>query len=797
MTETSLKHKLAELASRKGIRIVGPNCLGVIAPRAGLNASFAAHSVAKGDLALVSQSGAITVSLIAWAAQRNLGFSGLVSLGDMSDVGFGDTLDWFAQDAGTRAILLYVEAITHAKRFMSAARAAARIKPVIVIKAGKSRRAAQAAATHTGALAGADDVYDAAFRRAGLLRVSGIEDLFEAAETLGRIPPFAGERLGIVTNGGGLGVLTVDELEEAGGKLAQFTPETLAALDAKLPESWSHGNPADIVGDADAARFEAALGPILADANTDAVMVLHCPTALSRSEEVAEAVVRSLEQHRKISMRKKPVFAVWLGSNERTDEIFTKAGIPHFETDAVRGFMHSVNWRKSRDELMAMPPVYEKVECDTELARKIIADAIGKKTRWLPATDVFALLQCYGIASAETIDAADAVEAAKLCVPLIESYGACVVKIKSPDITHKTEVGGVALDLSSPDEVSRAVNGMLQLAKRLRPEARIEGVTLHPMIKRPHGRELIAGLAEDPTFGPIVLFGQGGKAVEVIRDRAIGLPPLNRTLAQDMIRRTRVSRLLAEYRDTPAADRTAIANVLVNLAQMSADIPEIQSLDLNPLIADENGVMALDARIEIAPAQPLTRYGANPRFAIAPYPKALEQHLTLRSGHKVFLRPVRPEDESLYPALFAKVSKEDLRLRFFAPIREFSHQFIAQLTQIDYARAYALAAVEESTGEIAGVVRLMHDPDDISGEYAILVRSDWKGRGLGWHMMHLVIDYARETGLRYIEAQVLPENKPMLDMCANLGFSIANDPEDPALRYVRLDLSKVQSGAIV
>jgi acetyltransferase len=338
----------------------------------------------------------------------------------------------------------------------------------------------------------------------------------------------------------------------------------------------------------------------------------------------------------------------------------------------------------------------------------------------------------------------------------------------------------------------RAVEGMMQLAGRLRPQARIDGVTLHPMVRRPHGRELIAGLAEDPTFGPVVLFGQGGKAVEVTRDRAIGLPPLNMTLAQDMIRRTRVSRLLGAYRDTPAADREAIAAVLVNLAQLAADIPEIKSLDLNPLLADENGVIALDARIEIAPAQPLTRYGANPRFAIAPYPKALEQHVTLRSGDKVFLRPVRPEDENLYPALFAKVSAEDLRLRFFAPIREFSHQFIAQLTQIDYARAYAVAAIDEASGDIAGVVRLMHDPDDISGEYAILVRSDWKGRGLGWLMMHLVIDYAKATGLKYIEAQVLPENKPMLDMCSDLGFSIANDPEDQAIRYVRLDLEKMQ-----
>lgn len=794
--ENSLKHRLGELAKRSGMRIVGPNCLGVIVPAGGLNASFAAHPVAKGDLALISQSGAIAVSLIAWAAQRNIGFSGLASIGDMADVGFADLLDWFAQDAGTKAILLYVEAISHAQRFMSAARAAARIKPVIVIKAGKSRRAAQAAATHTGALAGSDDVYDAAFRRAGLLRVGGIEELFEAAETLGRITPFTGERLAILTNGGGLGVLTVDELEAAGGKLADFSEGTLATLNAALPESWSHSNPADIVGDADAARFETALGPILKDAHTDAVMVMHCPTALSKAEEVAEAVVRALDHHRKTEIRKKPVFAVWTGATERTNEIFTKAHVPHFDANAVRGFMHCVRWRKSRDELMALPPALDGVVNDTETARTIIAKAVERGERWLPPSDVHAVLKCYGIHAAEAIRSETAEEAAKASIPLIEANGACVVKILSPDISHKSDVGGVALNLKSPEEVARVAAGMMQLAARLRPQARIEGVSLHPMIVRPHGRELIVGLADDPTFGPVILFGHGGKAVEVFRDRAIGLPPLNMMLAHDMIRRTRISRVLDAHRDEPAADREAIARTLVRLSDLSADIPQIKSLDLNPLIADADGVISLDARIEIAPAQPLSRYGANPRFAIAPYPKAQEQHFILRSGHKVFFRPVRPEDENLYPALFAKVSPEDLRLRFFAPVREFSHQFMARLTQIDYARAYAVAAIDEVNGEIVGVVRLMHDPDDLSGEYAILVRSDWKGRGLGWKMMRMVIDYARETGLKYIEAQVLPENKPMLEMCADLGFSVINDPEDQALRYVRLEVSKLQTDAL-
>ncbi len=788
--ETSLKFRLSDLAKRSGMRIVGPNCLGVIAPKSGLNASFAAHDVAPGEIALVSQSGAITVSLIAWAAQRNIGFSGLASIGDMADVGFADLLDWFAGDIGTKAILLYVEAITHARNFMSAARAAARIKPVIVIKAGRSQIAAQAAATHTGALTGSDDVYDAAFRRAGLLRVGGIEELFDAAETLGRITPFSGNRLAIVTNGGGLGVLTVDELEAAGGTLATFTEATQEALNACLPASWSHANPADIVGDADATRFEAALQPILADANTDAVMVLHCPTALSKSEEVAAAVVQALDAYNEKSLRRKPVFAVWLGATEKTDSIFSKAHIPHFETGAVRGFMHCVNWRKSRDELMAMPPALSLDKYDAPKAREIILQALGREERWLAPLDVDAVLRCYGISGAKIAKAGSAEEAANLCAPLLETYGACVVKLLSPDITHKSDVSGVRLNLKSSDDVLLAGQEILASAKKLRPQARIDGLTLHPMINRPHGRELIAGISEDPTFGPVILFGQGGKAVEVYRDRAIGLPPLNMTLAHDMIARTRISRLLAAHRDEPAADLDAIASVLVKLAQMSADIPQIRSLDLNPLIADQDGVIALDARIEIAPAQPLTKYGANPRFAIAPYPKTLERNVTLRDGTHIFIRPVRPEDEELYHPFFEKVSQEDLRLRFFSPVREFSHQFIARLTQIDYARAYAVAAIDEATGQMIGAVRLMHDPDDMRGEYAILVRSDWKGRGLGWRLMELVIEYARETGLKQIEAQVLPENRAMLEMCAGLGFSITNDPDDQALRYVRLDLER-------
>jgi len=787
----SLKAQLQALAARTQLRIIGPNCLGVLAPRIGLDASFAAHRPPAGDLAVISQSGAITVSLLAFAAERRVGFSGLVSVGDMADVDFDDLLDWFAIDAGTRAILLYVEAIQDAKAFMSAARAAARVKPVIVIKAGRSRRAAQAAATHTGALAGADDVYGAAFRRAGVLRVDTIDELFAAAETLGRIAPFPGDRLAILTNGGGLGVLAVDELAALGGKLADFTPATIAQLNATMPPAWSHANPADIVGDADPARFAAALAPILEDPNVDAAMVIHCPTAVSHGDEVAQAVVDVVREHRRTAFRAKPVFAVWLGADERSNAIFGEAGIPHYASGGMQGFMHLVNWRKSRDALMATPAGVPDGEPDVAGAQAIVAGALARGERWLDAVEIVKLLTAYGVPCADAQLAASPEEAAKIAAPMIAEHGSCVVKIFSRDITHKSDVSGVVLDLTTSEAVREAATTIIARARTAQPDAHIAGVTVHPMVRRPNGRELIAGLAEDPTFGPVVLFGRGGTAVEVINDKALALPPLDMGLARAQIERTRVARLLRSYRDKPQADIDAVALTLVRIAQMSADIPQIMGLDLNPLIADENGVIALDARVQIEPCLEPARAGANPRFAVAPYPRFLEQTLVLRDGASIFARPVRPEDEAMYRRFFHRVTMEDLRLRFFAPVKDFNHVFIARLTQIDYARAFALCAIDESDGEMAGGVRVMHDPDETSGEYAVLIRSDFKGRGLGWALMKSAIDYARSVGLEKLKGYVLPENRAMLDLCEQLGFEVLDDAEDPGLKMVILDVRKM------
>lgn len=788
----SLSARLTEIAARTGMRIVGPNCLGVIAPRSGLDASFAAHAAVAGDLAVISQSGAIAAALLAWAHERKIGFSGLVSVGDMADVDFADLLDYFALDHQTRAILLYVESIRDAKGFMSAARAAARVKPVIVIKSGRHARAARAAATHTGALAGADAVYDAAFRRAGLLRVADISELFAAAETIGRIKPFQGDRLAILTNGGGVGVLAVDNLLDLGGKLADLSDDTRAQLESFLPATWSHANPVDIVGDADAARFGRSLTLLLDDPANDAVVVMHCPTALSNSEATARAVADAVEAHRRASLQPKPVFAVWLGATPASNAIFEAARIPNYRGGATRGFMHLVRWRDNREALMAVPPnLPGDFKPDVEAARTIVAKALADGHTWLGPVAITGLLQAYGIPIAPASLARTPEEAAEPAARLIAEFGACVIKILSPDITHKSDVGGVVLNIETPEAAVAAARAMLARVTAARPEARLEGVTLHPMVRRPHARELIAGIAEDPTFGPVIVFGRGGKAVEVINDRALALPPLDLRLAHDLIERTRVVRILRTYRDEPAADIDAAALMLVKLSQLSADIPEVRELDLNPTLCDEQGIIVIDARIAIAPAQQPHVHGSNLRFSIAPYPKGWERHLSLRDGVKIFVRPVRPEDEDMYRRFFETVKPDDLRLRFFAPVKEFSHAFVARLTQIDYSRAFAICAIDESNGLMVGGVRLIKDAEATSGEYAILLHSDFKGRGLGWNLMKLMIEYAEDEGLTRVEGQVLSENTTMLTMCEQLGFHVRDDPEEHGIKLVHLDLERL------
>jgi acetyltransferase len=789
----SLAASTEAAARRNGVRLVGPNCLGVLVPGAKLNASFAASMPSVGDLALVSQSGAIATGLVEWAARRTIGFSTIVSLGDGIDVDFGDLLDYFALDRATRAILLYVEQITDARKFMTAARAAARAKPVVVVKSGRNQQGAKAAMTHTGALAGSDAVYDAAFRRAGLLRVLGLDELFAAAEMLGQVRAIPGRRLAILTNGGGIGVLAVDRLADFGGTLAEISPPTMQRLDAALPPIWSHANPADISGDADGARYETALQELLADPANDAILVMNVPTALASATDAAKAVVEVVKRHRGRIVAAKPVFAVWVGGSDAAAESFERAGIPDFanESDAVGGFMHLVRYREAQETLLATPPnMPADFSPDVAVARGLIEGALAAGQKWLDPVAATRLLAAYAIPAAPALLARDPDEAATIAAPLIEGGSAVVVKILSPDIVHKSDVGGVRLNLASAAAVREAVTQILARARELMPQARLAGVTVHPMIVRPKARELIAGIADDPTFGPVIVFGCGGTAVEVINDKALALPPLDLKLASDLIARTRVSRILRAYRDVPAVDERAVALVLVKLAQLAADFPEIREVDLNPFLADETGLIAVDTRIALAPLdRGKPGPSGHPRFAIRPYPKQWERHLTLPDGASVFVRPVRPEDEELYPPFFGAVTPQDLRMRFFAPVKEFTHAFIVRFTQIDYARAMAFLAIEESSGRLMGVVRLHANANYDTGEYAILVRSDLKGRGLGWLLMQMIIEYAQSEGIGTIEGQVLRENTSMLAMCRELGFEVVADPDDVDICTARLRVS--------
>jgi len=783
----------AERAAQKyGMRLIGPNCLGVMMPAANLNASFSAHMPVAGNLALISQSGAIAAGMVDWAAQRGVGFSGIVSIGDQLDVDIADLLDYYAMDGKTRAILLYVESIKDARKFMSAARAAARIKPVVVVKSGRMAQGAKAAATHTGALAGSDAVYDAAFRRAGILRVSDLRELFDCAETLGRVESPPGKRLAILTNGGGIGVLAVDRLVELGGIPAAISPAAREKLDAVLPPTWSGSNPVDIVGDADPARYAAALEVLLADASNDAILVMNVQTAIASADDIAatvtDAVGKYRQQHRGFA---KPVLAVWVGADQKIGDLLSGAGIPNYPTedDAVRGFMHLVQHREVVATLAQVPPAMPSAFIpDIDAARRIVSAALADGRQWLDPVEVKRLLEAYEIAMVETFAAADAEQAVVHASAIFAQGATVVLKIMSRDIVHKSDVGGVVLNLTTPDAVRSATTDILARAKALRPEARIAGVIVQAMMVRPKARELILGLADDPTFGTVVVFGRGGTAVEIINDKALALPPLDLQLARDLIERTRVSRLLRAYRDVPAVKPDAVALVLVKLAQLAADIPEIRELDINPLLADEAGVLAVDARVAVGSVDRKFGGSGPANFAVRPYPSQWQRHLEVKDGWRVLARPIRPEDEPVIHEFLRHVTSHDLRLRFFAPMKEFTHEFIARLTQLDYARAMAFVAFDEATNEMVGVVRIHSDSIYETGEYAILLRSDLKGKGLGWALMQLIIEYAKSEGLKTISGDVLKENTVMLEMCRHLGFEVKADPVEHNICDVKLVL---------
>ena len=711
-------------------------------------------------------------------------------MGDMADVDVGDLLDVLAADISTGAILLYLETIPAARKFMSAARSAARAKPVIVIKSGRTQESARAAATHTGALAGGDAAVGAAFRRAGLVRVDELEELFAAAETLTSLKPVAGNELLIVTNGGGAGVLAVDDLIKSGGRLAKLDDAVIAALDKVLPATWSRANPIDMIGDAPPKRYRDTLDIVLPGCKADAILVVNCPTALASSSDAAQAVLDAIARTPQPE-RVPPILTNWPGDAAAAEarRKFREASIPNESpTDAVKGFFYLWQHTKAQEELMRTPPrETERTRVAEEAARSVMRVAATAARRLLTEPEAKAVLSAYGIPTVTTRVAATPEDVERIARDLLERAPSIAVKILSEDISHKSDVGGVKLGLRSAQEARAAAERMHEHAHELQAEARLQGFTVQPMIVRQRAHELLLGVYQDRLFGPMILFGAGGTATEIIQDTAVALPPLDAELARDLMGQTRIFKLLEGYRDRPAADLKAIADAVTRLSQLVVDCPAVRELDINPLVADETGVVALDARISIEPGE-VEMEGPNPRLAIRPYPNQWERWADTESGERIFIRPIRPTDEYLYGEFVAKLSPEDIRFRFLAPRKEFSHKFIARFTQIDYARAMAFVALDRKQNALLGVAHLVADPDYVKGEYAVMVRSDLKGTGIGWALMRQLIRYAEKEGLRELNGDVLQGNQRMLEMCRALGFAISPDPEDLSIRKVRLTL---------
>jgi len=778
----SLKQAMLDAANPYLLRILGANSAGLLAPGIGLNASIAAGGAAPGRIAFVSESGALMTGVLDWARSRGIGFSSFVSLGESADVDFGDVLDYLASDGGTSAILLHIESLRYARKFMSAARAAARSKPTVVLKAGRSLELASAGACLSGVLATPDDVYDAAIRRAGMLRVYTTEQLFAAVETLARAKPLYGERLAILGNGAGPVVLALDALQYAGGAPALLQEDTVRKLRELIPE-WRGEGPLNIRGDAPPERYHDVVEVLLHDPGANAVLMIHAPNAVVAPSEVARAVAPLA----RASSRN--VLGCWLGVQSVLEArtIAASAGMPAYRTpeDAVNGFMQIVHYRESQNLLMQVPASVGDGEPDRELARRLVRAALDKGRYLLADPDTKAILAAYGIPVVPTRAAAtpeDAVRAAR------EIGFPVAVKILSPDVAQKSDVGGVTLDLDSDEAVLAAAERMRRRLPQLQPGARLEGFIVQAMARNPEAHELILGAATDPVFGPVILFGQGGLAVEQAADHAVALPPLNTVLARELVARTRVARLLEGYRNHPRADMDAILAVLVQVSRLVADVPEIVELDINPLLADSRGAVVLDARMRIGMAD---RSGSTlDRLAIRPYPAELEETLPWDGG-TVLLRPIRPEDGAAHVEFFSRLTPDDVRYRMFVRVRELQPAQLARFTQIDYDREMAFIATRpgpDGHDETLGVGRVVADPDNVSAEFAVTVRSDLKGKGLGRMLMDKLIAYCRARGTREIVGEALPQNAPVIGLVKKLGFTVGPVDEDEGVRKFWLNL---------
>jgi acetyltransferase len=781
----ALQEKTLRAARAKGVRIVGPNCLGVMRPDTGLNATFARTPARRGGLALVSQSGAICGAILDWAHGSHVGFSSVVSLGGAADVDFGEILDFLLADAATEAILLYVEGIRDARRFLSALRAAARVKPVVALKVGRFAVGSRAASSHTGALVGSDSVFEAALRRSGTVRVRTYTQLFAAARALagGRLPE--GERLAIVTNGGGPGVVAADSAAENGVTLATLSAETLAALDRKLPPQWSHGNPIDLIGDAPPERFAIATAAALADPGVDAVLAMYSPVAVTTPEAAARAVADAARGS------PKPVLAAWLGDiNPNESRAYLDSqGIANFYTpeNAVEAFSFLCAYRRNQHQLTEVPSALarsrEEAAPDFAAAAAIRGRAIAEGRALLTEHEAKALLAAFGLPVPPSVVASTREAAVAAAVRI--GFPA-VIKIHSPDITHKTEVGGVRLNLQNADMVASAFDDMMRHVRTLQPDARVEGVVVQPMLRFPHAREVLVGVATDAVFGPVISFGSGGVSVEAVRDTAVALPPLNAVLARELMARTRIHRLLAGYRDVPAADFAALEAILEGVSRMVCALPWLREMDLNPVLAHPRGAVIADARVVIDPAQPARAARHYPHMAIHPYPAELESEIALRGGTRIPVRPMRPEDAELERRFVAALSERSRFQRFMQHLPQLPPKMLERFTQLDYDRELALVAQDPASREFVAVGRYAPNADGRTAEFALTVADAWQGKGLGRAMLELLCAAARDAGYEALFGHILEGNHDMLDLARRLGFEEISRDGDTVTTRLRL-----------
>ncbi|MCG6937111.1 MAG: bifunctional acetate--CoA ligase family protein/GNAT family N-acetyltransferase [Gammaproteobacteria bacterium] len=780
-----LQNEIVDIAKTYNIPLVGPNCLGVIRPRAGLNATFARSGVRGGHVALVAQSGAFCTALLDWADSNGFGFSAVASLGATADVGFGQVLDYLSVDPETKSILLYVEGISDARSFMSGLRVAARLKPVIVVKSGRNESGTRAAVSHTGALVGGDNVFEAAIYRAGAVRVNTVYQLFAAAQTLASGTRVEGPRLAIVTNGGGPGVMAADCASDLNVPLAELSTEAMDSLGKVLPTHWSHSNPVDILGDAGNERYRDATRIVLADSNVDGMLVLLTPQAMTDPTACAEGVIAEAGNS------KKPVFACWMGQNLVNEgrQRFADAAIPVFTSPegGVEAFGYLASYRRNQKALLQAPaPLSRHREPDVDGARLIIEHAISEQRYTLGSAEAKAVLRAFHIPISPTINvtsAADALVAA-------EEVGLPVaMKINSPDITHKSDVGGVRLNIREPMSVRTAFREMMASIKAHDPDARVTGVSIEPMLERPLAREIMIGIVRDPIFGPVISFGAGGTAVEIFADNQVALPPLNDYLSRELINSTRAARFLKKFRNLPEADIESLTRVLQRVSEIACELPEVQELDINPLLVDDKGVIAIDARVVVArPKHSTTHYG---HMAIHPYPSELESIWQLADGTDITVRPIRPEDAEIEQYFVQNLSAESKYFRFMQSLDKLTPVMLARFTQIDYDREMALIAViNENTDEarILSVARYISNPDGVSCEFALTVADAWQNRGIGSQMMQRLMNVARDRGLEIMEGAVLSSNRRMLRLCEELGFRAVQNPDEPEAVSVRLHL---------